>query len=303
MLTIPIRRLLMYRKTGRLTGLMIVLVLGISLCACSCSKGTTAIDPDGDGSGLSSDYKVNVLVPETPGTVVYSGNGVSIDASNVNDGYVAVKCEPKSNRLKAQVMLEDHSYNYDIDGDNQYVFFPLQMGNGMYKVRVLENAGGTNYTPLYQADIDVSMDDTNRVFIYPSQYVWYTNETSAVAKSYEICDGLKSDEEKVEAIYDWVVDNMTYDKELAKTVESGYLPDLEVTMKTKKGICFDYCALFSAMLRAQGIPTKLVIGKVQPENITHSWSQVYLDGKWKWMDTTMDGKGHKESDYTMEKEY
>ena len=74
-------------------------------------------------------------------------------------------------------------------------------------------------------------------------------------------------------------------------------------MKTKKGICFDYCALFSAMLRAQGIPTKLVIGKVQPEGITHSWSQVYLDGKWKWMDTTMDGKGHKESDYTMEKEY
>ena len=293
----------MNRKVGRLAGLMIVLVLLISLCACSCSGETTVIDPDGDGSGLSSDYKVKVLVPETPGTVTYSGSGVTIDASNVKDGYVAVKCEPKSNRLKAQVMLDDHSYNYDLDGDNQYLFFPLQMGNGTYKIRVLENAGGTNYTPLYQTDIDVNMDDTNRVFVYPSQYVWYTNETSAVAKSYEICEGLKTDKEKVEKIYDWVVDNMTYDKELAKTVQSGYLPDVEEVMKKKTGICFDYCALFSAMLRAQGIPTKLVIGKVQPENITHSWSQVYIDGKWEWMDTTMDGKGHKESDYTMEKEY
>ena len=294
----------MNRKVRRIACLMIVLVLAISLCACGCSNGgTTAIDPDGDGSGLGSDYKVNVLVPETPGTVTHAGNGVTIDASNVKDGYVAVKCEPKSNKLKAQVRLGDRSYNYDINGDNQYVFFPLQMGNGTYKVRVLENAGGTNYTPLYQADIDVNMDDTNRVFIYPSQYVWYTNDASAVAKSYEICNGLKSDKEKVDKIYDWVVDNMTYDKELAKTVQSGYLPDLEETMKTKKGICFDYCALFSAMLRAQGIPTKLVIGKVQPEGITHSWSQVYIDGKWEWMDTTMDGKGHKESDYTMEKEY
>ncbi len=292
----------MNSKMRRLTGLIIVLVLMVALSGCSCSS-TTVIDPEGDGSNLSKDYNINILVPETPGTTVYSGNGVTIDASNVKDGYVAVKCESKPNRLKAQVMLGDHSYNYDLASDNEYDIFPLQMGNGTYKVRVLENAGGTNYTPLYQAEFDVKMDDTNRVFIYPSQYVWYTNETSAVAKSYEICEGLKTDEEKVEAIYDWVVDNMTYDKELAKTVESGYLPDLEVTMKTKKGICFDYCALFSAMLRAQGIPTKLVIGKVQPENITHSWSQVYLDGKWKWMDTTMDGKGHKESDYTMEKEY
>lgn len=292
----------MKAKIRQLTGLIVVLVLIVTLSGCGCSN-TTVIDPEGDGGSLSKDYDINILVPETPGTTVYSGSGVTIDASNVKDGYVAVKCEPKQNRLKAQVMLGDHSYNYDLASDNEYDIFPLQMGNGTYKVRVLENAGGTNYTPLYQAEFPVEMDDTNRVFIYPSQYVWYTNETSAVAKSYEICDGLKTDEEKVEAIYDWVVDNMTYDKELAKTVESGYLPDLEVTMKTKKGICFDYCALFSAMLRAQGIPTKLVIGKVQPENITHSWSQVYLDGKWKWMDTTMDGKGHKESDYTMEKEY
>ena len=275
-----------------------VITIALSLTACSCST-TTVIDPE--GSSPDGNYKV--LIPETPGTVVYSGEGVTIDASNVDDGYVAVKCESKSNKVKTQVMLGEHSYNYDLATDNEYDIYPLQMGNGTYKVRVLENAGGTSYTPLYQAEFDVNMSDTNRVFVYPSQYVWYTNETSAVVKSQELCANLSSDADKVDVIYDWVVDNMSYDKELAANVESGYIPDLEEVMKSKKGICFDYCALFSAMLRAQGIPTKLVVGKVQPENITHSWSQVYVDGKWKWMDTTMDGTGHKESDYTMEKEY
>ncbi len=285
-------------KYIKLTTCILALIITIGVTGCSCSK-TTVIDAEGNSP--SGDY--NVLIPETPGTVVYSGDGVTIDASNVNDGYVAVKCEGKSNKIKAQVMLGDHSYNYDLASDGVYDIYPLQMGNGTYKVRVLENAGGTSYTPLYQAEFDVNMSDTNRVFVYPSQYVWYTNDTAAVQKSQELCANLSSDRAKVDAIYDWVVDNMTYDKELAAKVESGYIPDLEEVMKSKKGICFDYCALFSAMLRAQGIPTKLVIGKVQPENITHSWSQVYVDGKWEWMDTTMDGKGHKESDYTMEKEY
>lgn len=289
------------RIRRRVSLIIMVAVLIIGLCSCSCSK-TTAIDPEGASLGVDSG-DINILVPTADGAVVYEGSGVTIDASNVNDGYVAVKCEPKANRIKAQVINGDHSYNYDLNGDDSYEFFPLQMGNGAYKVRVLENAGGTSYTPLYQAEFDVNMTDTNRVFVYPSQYVWYTNETVAVAKSMEICKSLTTDKEKVDAIYDWVVDYMTYDKELAKSVESGYLPDIDKVMQTKKGICFDYCALFSAMLRAQNIPTKLVVGKVQPENITHSWSQVLIDGKWIWMDTTMDGKGKKESDYTMEKEY
>ena len=123
----------MKSKMRRLTGLIVVLVLIVALSGCSCSS-TTVIDPEGDGSNLSKDYNINILVPETPGTTVYSGNGVTIDASNVKDGYVAVKCESKQNRLKAQVMLGDHSYNYDLASDNEYDIFPLQMGNGTYKV-------------------------------------------------------------------------------------------------------------------------------------------------------------------------
>lgn len=280
----------------------LILILAFTLCSCSLfSDDTTVIDPDGTGSVSRND--INILVPETPGTVTYSGNGVTIDASNVKDGYIAVKSESKQNRLKTQIILNEHSYNYDLESDNNYEIFPLQMGNGTYKVRVLENIGGTSYSPIYQADVEVRMDDTDRVFVFPSQYVWYTNEALAVSKSFELCKGLSSDDDKVDKLYEWVVDYLTYDKELAASVEDGYIPDLENTMKTKKGICFDYAALFGAMLRAQGIPTRLVIGKVEPEGITHCWNQVYVNGTWKWMDPTMEGKGHKESDYIKEREY
>lgn len=80
---------------------------------------------------------------------------------------------------------------------------------------------------------------------------------------------------------------------------SGYLPDVDDTLRTNKGICFDYAALVTAMLRAQGIPTKLVIGTVSPGDLSHAWNLIYTKekgwvavkiyfsgGTWKLMDAT-----------------
>lgn len=53
---------------------------------------------------------------------------------------------------------------------------------------------------------------------------------------------------------------LTYDKKKAQTVQSGYLPNVDQVLASKTGICFDYAALMTAMLRSQGIPTKLVVG-------------------------------------------
>ena len=57
-----------------------------------------------------------------------------------------------------------------------------------------------------------------------------------------------SDVDALQAIYDYVTENLTYDYDLADTVESGYLPDVDATLESKKGICFDYAALTAAML-------------------------------------------------------
>ena len=57
----------------------------------------------------------------------------------------------------------------------------------------------------------------------------------------------------VREIYHYVIKNVTYDTDKAKNVAYGYLPDVDDTLKTGKGICFDYAALMSSMLRSQGI--------------------------------------------------
>ena len=115
---------------------------------------------------------------------------------------------------------------------------------------------------------------------------------------------MASDAEKAACIYNYITGLLTYDKEKAATVEKGYLPDVDATLRERKGICFDYAALFAAMLRAQNIPVRLAIGYVQPDNIYHAWNQVYIDGEWVWMDATFGpSSSYTESSYTKEREY
>ena len=88
-----------------------------------------------------------------------------------------------------------------------------------------------------------------------------------------------------------------YDYNKAATVQSGYLPDLDQVLAEKKGICFDYAAVMTAMLRSQGIPTRLVVGYAG--DVYHAWINtfipqtgwiegvIYFDGEtWKMMDPT-----------------
>ena len=82
-------------------------------------------------------------------------------------------------------------------------------------------------------------------------------DTEAVATASEVVSKAHSDLDAVADIYHYVIENVVYDEEKAATVTSGYLPDVDETLATGKGICFDYAALTTAMLRSQDIPTRL----------------------------------------------
>ncbi len=247
---------------------------------------------------------IEIPLPEASGQVVYEENGITVDASNTEDGYLMVKGFASDTRLKVQITLNEETYTYDLNQEQEYEVYPLQMGNGTYGVQVFQQVEGTSYSPVYYTEVEVEMPDTDRVFLYPSQYVWYTNNKNAVKLSYDLCAELDSDKEKAERLYDYIVNLLTYDYEKAATVEKGYLPDVDATLQERKGICFDYSALFAAMLRAQDIPVRLAIGYVQPDNIYHAWNQVYLDGEWVWMDSTFGPESaYTEENYTKERQY
>ena len=122
------------------------------------------------GSVYTGEIKINT--PEASGTVTYEKNGVTIDASHTEDGYIMVKCEEAAARLKVVVKLGDEKYQYDLNQEGRYEVFPLQMGNGTYEVGVYQHVKDKTYTPLHSAVIEVDMPDTDRVFVFPSQYLF-----------------------------------------------------------------------------------------------------------------------------------
>lgn len=254
------------------------------------------------------DGPITILTPEAPGSAVYAGAGVTIDASNASEGYVMVKCEGISSRVKVRVTHGEEEYLYNINTEGQYEVLPLQMGSGEYEVKAFQQLEGTKYTPIFTASFTAQMPDEDRVFVYPSQYVWYTNEEDAVRLSWTLCSGTDDPEEMTRIIYDYLVEHMSYDYDKADDITAGrltgYIPDLGEVLAAGKGICFDYAGLLAAMLRAHEIPVRLVIGYLSPEGIYHAWNQVYIGDEWVWMDATFGPRdSHTEQNYAQDRVY
>lgn len=240
-----------------------------------------------------------VLPTVASGTTVYSNEKAKVDASNAKDGYVMVAYNGQSkNRLKVRVTGPGGIvYTYDLNKNGNYEVFPLADGNGKYTVGVYENTSGNKYALAFSTPVTVMLTDSYAPFLRPNQYVNYTANSQAVKKAAELTAGKKTDLEKITAIYHYTITTLTYDKQEAQTVQSGYLPDVDKVLAEKKGICFDYAALMTAMLRSQGIPTKLVVGYTG--DVYHAWINTYIpeqgwiegiiffDGTtWKLMDPT-----------------
>lgn len=253
------------------------------------------------GSKQAGGHRTTVrkcLIPEASGTVTYGDGTVSIDASNTAEGYVMVRYQGNASKVKMQITAHDTTtYTYTL-AIGSYETFPLSEGDGVYKIDILENVRDDMYAFVFSQDIEVKLKDEFQPFLYPNQYAWFTQNDEAVAYGIELSDASSGDLDYVERVYQYITQNVTYDEELAATVESGYLPDVDRTLQTKKGICFDYAALMAAMLRSQGIPTKLQIG--YSGDAYHAWISVYLtevgwvdniiefDGKsWSLMDPTL----------------
>lgn len=276
----------MNRKlSARLMCILLVLVFVLSLC---------------------STVLVRVLAVDIPakaelksGVNVYSNAGAAVDYSNLSEGFASVKYTGgKDVRIKVQVVKTGGTtYTYNLNNKGSYETFPLVEGDGSYTIRVFENTSGTKYAQVLSCALELKLRNEFLPFLYSNQYVNFTSESKVVAKAAELTEGKTTDLDKLTAVYEFVINNFTYDYERAKTVTSGYLPVVDDVLAQKKGICFDYAAVMSAMLRSQNIPCKLVVGYAG--TVYHAWINVYISGmgwiekaiyfdgtSWKLMDPT-----------------
>lgn len=240
-------------------------------------------------SGPPRDSTPRVLTPSADGVTVYQNDFASIDASNTSQGYVMVKYNGTNEKVKLRITCPDQScYTYLISDRGAYDTFPLTAGNGSYALQVLENVAGDTYTVSLAQSINVSIEDEFLPFLYPNQYVNFHTDSKAVSKGSDLAKDTYSDLDVVQNIYNYVIKNISYDTEKAQNVSYGYVPDIDDTLSSKKGICFDYAALMASMLRSQNIPTKLEVG--YSGDAYHAWISTYIDDKG-WVDDIIQFNG------------
>ncbi|HEX3000458.1 MAG TPA: transglutaminase-like domain-containing protein [Armatimonadota bacterium] len=248
--------------------------------------------------GLIPSVVLYALAAEIPtkvelktGVSINSNSNAAIDYSNLAEGFVSVKYTGgKDVKIKVQVVKTGGTtYTYNLNNKGNYETFPLVEGDGKYTIKVFENTTGTKYAQDLSYTAELKLRNEFLPFLYSNQYVNYTADSKVVAKAAELVKGKTTDLDKLSAVYNFVIKNFTYDTNRAKTVTSGYLPVVDSVLAEKKGICFDYAAVMSAMLRSQNIPCKLVVGYAG--TIYHAWINVYLAGQG-WIEKAIyfDGK-------------
>ena len=140
---------------------------------------------------------------------------------------------------------------------------------------VFENISDTKYAQVCAVNIDANITNEYSPYLYPNQYVNFNEDSDVVKLGEELAYTADDDLAVVSNVYNYLIDNVVYDTDLATNVKSGYLPDPDETIATGKGICFDYAACMASMLRSQQIPTRLEIGYAG--DAYHAWVSTYIE--------------------------
>ena len=231
-------------------------------CALATALATTGCQASEQATGASFSPKTPVQLSTFDQAAATGENGALVDSSHASNGYVGVSATAAS-RLKVQVISGQETTNYDLAQDGTASIFPLTAGAGAYTVRVMQNTSGNNYVELYSTSFEAAIASEAEPFLYPNVNCNYTSSSACVSKARELVSGATNQGEAVKAICNWIVENISYDDDKASQLKdaTGYVPDPDSTLSAGSGICFDYASLGAAMLRSQGIPTKIEIGR------------------------------------------
>lgn len=242
-----------------------------------------------------------VYTPSAPGIVVHERNNVSLDCSNMADGYVMLTYLGDNEKVKFQITTPDGTkYTYLVTKYGEATVFPLTGGDGSYTFAVLESVDLTQdlYAIAFSQNEEVVLADEFLPFLNPNVYASFASDSICVEKGSELAAKCESDLDVIESIYNYVTRHISYDSEKAQSVTYGYTPVPDETLASGSGICFDYAALMTSMLRSQRIPTKLEVGYAG--EVYHAWISCYVyeigwvdniiqfDGEhWSLMDPTL----------------
>lgn len=214
------------------------------------------------------------------------GYAQSIYSLGVNNmGYLDVGSANYGDNMRILVEKDQDRYYYSLDKDKEYI--PLQLGNGNYTVKILENIKDKRYRVVSSENVFLK-EHCNKIYLNSTQPVYWHKSTEISKLAKDITKNSQTDLEKVEKVYNYIITNIDYDDYKINYLKDNYVPNIMEIINAKKGICYDYSAVFAGMLRSLDIPTKLVKGYKDDLESYHAWNEVLIDDNWYIIDTTYD---------------
>lgn len=118
------------------------------------------------------------------------------------------------------------------------------------------------------------------------------SSTSTDAIAEYINSNFKTENEKIRAVFYWTASNITYDIKnmYAVTLNENPQGRITKTLKTKKGICGDYAAIFNEIATLVGVKSVFVEGYTKQNGkvatLSHAWCAAKIENKWYLFDPT-----------------
>jgi hypothetical protein len=102
----------------------------------------------------------------------------------------------------------------------------------------------------------------------------------------------KTENDKIRAVFYWTASNISYDVKDMFAVSINETPQDRIakTLKTKKGICGDYAAIFNEIATLVGVKSVVISGYTKQNGkiatLSHAWCAAKIDNKWYVFDPT-----------------
>lgn len=203
------------------------------------------------------------------------GNGATLKLDDVPDGSYLVRI------------------GYVTNGFKQY------RDRYAYTLEVKSGVGTFKPTSRYAQNLKSIANERTDASALTSPTFRGTPLATYVEQAKLITAGITNDYDKVKAIHDWVANNMYYDFDDYNTPLNCSLAEANAELfpggPMKRGLCGAYAGTTTDLMRAAGFPAKTVSGNVVDpfgtgDWVSHIWTEVFVEGRWVFCDSTFDSK-------------
>jgi hypothetical protein len=253
----------------------------------------------------SATYSANAAGVINPGlTRIITNGDAQADISQTDTGCVFLNYTGKQSHVlvtfrRAGSNTKEVTYSYT--ESEEWNGYALPFGPGRYEVTLLANDGLSEYyTEKNTLHFETSYFNEEEPYKYRNTYSYYEEDSALTIKAFELTNDVifrkpnLPDNEKTGQIISYIYKTIQPDLATLQSLDAGEtvedIPSPEVTYSVKNGICKDRSGLAASMLKALGIPTKIVFGDVEindregTRTAYHSWIEVYFDGEWHMYD-------------------